>query len=71
MSPNIVIVAGGGLFADHVRQTQKKWCFNETIAHEMAILAMQQMALLFKGLQPTFQCIDSVDHIKLQIGQHP
>ena len=71
MPSNLVIVAGGGVFADQVRQTQKKWHFNETIAHEMAILAMQQMALLFKGLQPTFQCLESVAAIKSQVGQQP
>jgi len=50
----VVIVPGGGVFADQVRNAQKQWLINDEIAHEMAILAMQQMALLFKGIKPGF-----------------
>ena len=39
----VVIVPGGGLFADQVRVTQKLWQFNDQVAHQMALLAMQQM----------------------------
>jgi len=46
----VVIVPGGGVFADQVRLTQKQWQYNDRTAHYMAILAMQQMALLFQGL---------------------
>lgn len=45
-----VIVPGGGSFAEQVRVAQKHWQFDDKTAHHMAILAMQQMALLFKGL---------------------
>ncbi len=48
MPSNIVIVAGGGVFADQVRLTQKKWCFNEIIAHEMAILAFNLPGVTIK-----------------------
>ena len=50
----LVIVPGGGAFAEQVRLAQQQFQFDEQIAHEMAILAMQQMALLFKGLKPEF-----------------
>jgi aspartokinase-like uncharacterized kinase len=46
----LVIVPGGGVFADQVRVTQKQWQYSDKIAHQMAILATHQMALLFKGL---------------------
>ena len=46
----VVIVPGGGVFADQVRLTQKQWQYNDRTAHYMAILAMQQMALLLQGL---------------------
>jgi len=59
----VVIVPGGGLFADQVRLAQKQWQFNDEIAHEMAILAMQQMALLFKSIKPGF-LISNTDSIK-------
>ena len=62
----VVIVPGGGDFADQVRFAQQQWRFNDVIAHEMAILAMQQMALVFKGLQPSFILAHSVAEIKQQ-----
>ena len=67
---NIIIVPGGGLFANHVRQSQQQWQFNDVIAHEMAILAMQQMALLFHSLQPNFQCLNTVKDIQSQIKKN-
>lgn len=38
----VVIVPGGGLFADQVRETQIRMDFSDTAAHSMAILAMEQ-----------------------------
>ncbi len=56
----IVIVPGGGGFADQVRIAQKQWEFQDQNAHQMAILAMQQMALLFQGLQPQLHLANSI-----------
>jgi aspartokinase-like uncharacterized kinase len=50
----VVIVPGGGAFADQVRLAQQHWQFDDRTAHAMAILAMQQTALMFKGLKPGF-----------------
>ena len=49
-----VVVCGGGVFADAVRNAQKKWQFKDVAAHEMALLAMQQNALMCQSLQPEF-----------------
>ncbi|MFZ2725549.1 MAG: uridylate kinase [Methylococcaceae bacterium] len=69
-SENTVIVSGGGIFADQVRLTQQQWGFDDTTAHEMALLAMQQMALLFKGLKPNFALAHQSESIlKLLAGQ--
>ncbi len=38
----LVIVPGGGPFADQVRDAQKRMNFSDTAAHAMAILAMDQ-----------------------------
>jgi aspartokinase-like uncharacterized kinase len=46
-----VVVPGGGVFADQVRAAQRDWAFDDAAAHAMAILAMQQMALLIKSLR--------------------
>ena len=61
---NVVLVAGGGVFADQVRRAQQDFQFNDYCAHAMALLAMQQTAWLIKGLEPRFVLADSVDSIK-------
>ncbi len=56
-----IIVPGGGLFADQVRVAQACWQFDDRAAHQMAILAMQQMALLLQSLKPQFALMDKLD----------
>lgn len=65
----VVIVPGGGAFADQVRLAQQHWRFDDTTAHHMALLAMQQMALLFKGLKPDFVIAANVEAIQNQLGR--
>jgi aspartokinase-like uncharacterized kinase len=65
----VVIVPGGGAFADQVRLAQHHWQFDDKTAHNMAILAMQQMALLFKGLKSHFEIAGSVTDIHKQLHQ--
>lgn len=60
----VVIVPGGGAFADQVRLAQQQWQFNDNTAHHMALLAMQQMALLFNGLKPNFAVAENIAAIK-------
>lgn len=62
----VVIVPGGGGFADQVRLSQAIWQFDDITAHAMAILAMQQMALLFHGLKKHFLLANSVEAIREQ-----
>lgn len=59
-----VVVCGGGEFANQVRDIQKKYHFDDIAAHEMAILAMQQMAILCQNLQPEFKLESSILHLK-------
>ncbi len=59
-----VVVCGGGDFANAVRKAQKKWQFNDTAAHEMAILAMQQTAIMLQNCQPEFVLESSISNIK-------
>jgi 5-(aminomethyl)-3-furanmethanol phosphate kinase len=61
---NVVIVAGGGVFAEQVRKAQLAFQFDDYYAHAMALLAMQQTAWLIKGLEPRFVLADSVETIK-------
>ena len=48
----VVIVPGGGLFADAVRDAQAKTGITDEIAHQMAVVAMDQYATLMQGLNP-------------------
>jgi aspartokinase-like uncharacterized kinase len=48
----VAIVPGGGVFADAVRETQRRWHFQDATAHAMAILAMAQYGLMLHGLEP-------------------
>jgi len=65
----VVVVPGGGAFADQVRLAQQQWQFDDTTAHHMALLAMQQMALMFKGLKPDFAIADTVAAIHDQLNR--
>ncbi len=47
----LVIVPGGGPFADAVRSAQSALRFSEPCAHDLAMLAMRQTAGVFAGLQ--------------------
>ncbi len=46
----VVIVPGGGPFADQVRDAQKQWKFNDQQAHQMALHAMDQFGLMLCGI---------------------
>lgn len=47
-----LLVAGGGVFAEGVRDAQRALGFDDRAAHAMAILAMQQGALLIASRRP-------------------
>jgi aspartokinase-like uncharacterized kinase len=66
---SVVIVPGGGVFADQVRMAQLRWQFDDRTAHVMALLAMQQMALLINGLKSQFTIAETVADIQAQSGQ--
>jgi len=56
---NIIIVPGGGPFADQVRKAQSTHGFDDHHAHHMAILAMAQFGILLSGLLPESQPFSS------------
>ena len=47
-----ILVAGGGPFADAVRTAQRQRPFTDNAAHLMAILAMEQFALMLAAIEP-------------------
>lgn len=46
----IVIVPGGGPYADAVRAQQQRWKFSDEVAHRMALIAMDQFAFQLNGI---------------------
>ncbi|MDO9141521.1 MAG: uridylate kinase, partial [Methylobacter sp.] len=66
----VVIVPGGGAFADQVRLAQQHWQFDDHTAHRMALLAMQQTALMLKGLKADWGIADKVAAIYTQLDRH-
>ena len=50
--PGLVLVPGGGAFADQVRVMQPQMALSDRAAHRMAILAMEQMGHAFLDLAP-------------------
>ena len=57
----IIIVPGGGPFADQVRKASHDWSVNDEVAHDMAVMAMQQYALVLTSLNESLMPLDSID----------
>lgn len=66
----IVIVPGGGAFADTVRQQQQAGGYDDAAAHQMALLAMEQYGLVLKSLQPALATAASELEIAERSWQH-
>lgn len=56
----VVIVAGGGAFADKVRDLQLAVGFDDAAAHRLAMLGMHQMAEVFVPLVAGLRITDSI-----------
>ena len=69
----LVVVPGGGPFADAVRMAQQKTGIDERTAHRMALLAMEQYGLLLASLEPSLTPAASIDAMRdaLQRGGVP
>jgi 5-(aminomethyl)-3-furanmethanol phosphate kinase len=48
----VIVVAGGGAFADVARQMQSRWRIDDVAAHNMAVLGMVQSAHLLRSIEP-------------------
>lgn len=55
---NVVVVPGGGCFADAVREAQLRWRFEDRVAHAMAILGMAQYGRMLQGICPRLRLGD-------------
>jgi len=55
----VVIVPGGGLFADAVREAQQLSKTSDAVAHKLAVIAMDQFGLLLAGMNPALATASS------------
>lgn len=66
----VVIVPGGGVFADAVRQAQAHTGMDDATAHHLAVLAMDQYGLLLNGLCPQLATAASEQELASRSWQH-
>lgn len=66
----VLIVPGGGVFADAVRDAQQVAGYDDAAAHRMALLAMEQFGLVMKSLQPDLTTVASELEIAERSWQH-
>jgi len=60
----VVIVPGGGAFAEAVRRAQAEYGFSDASAHRMALLAMHQTGLMMAALQPRLKPVETLAGLK-------
>lgn len=60
----IVVVAGGGAFADAVRDAQPRLGFSDETAHRMALLALHQNAVMMASFVQRLQPIETLSEIR-------
>jgi 5-(aminomethyl)-3-furanmethanol phosphate kinase len=66
----IIIVPGGGVFADAVRKAQIDSNISDACAHQLAVLAMDQFGLLLTGMNPLLATASNECEIDERTWQH-
>jgi aspartokinase-like uncharacterized kinase len=67
----VIIVPGGGPFANQVRRAQELWGFDDRVAHRMALLAMEQYGLMMVGIRADLKpagTLEALDEVLDQAG---
>jgi 5-(aminomethyl)-3-furanmethanol phosphate kinase len=59
----LIVVPGGGEFADVVRRLDKRFHLSCNMSHKMAILGMDQYGLLLSDLMPGSVTIDKIEEV--------
>lgn len=60
----MLIVPGGGAFADVVRKLDEAYGLSSTTAHKMAVLAMDEFALFLSDITPNSRLCYSIEDVK-------
>ena len=64
----VVIVPGGGIYADEVRDAQKREGFSDHVAHEKALMAMDRMAIDIATTDTIFKVVTAEPDIHQYLG---
>ncbi len=67
---NVIVVPGGGEFADIVRTYDKRFNLPQLISHRMALLAMDQYGLLLSTLIQRSVAVNKFEEIKEALALH-
>jgi aspartokinase-like uncharacterized kinase len=63
----VLVVPGGGKFADTVREFDKAYNLSNTISHKMAVLAMDQFGLLLSHITPNSHVSYSIKEMEKSV----
>jgi aspartokinase-like uncharacterized kinase len=66
----VVLVPGGGPFAETVRESQRLLGFDDLAAHQMALLAMAQFGLALVGLSRRAELVETEAAIHAALADH-
>lgn len=66
----LVVVPGGGVFAEQVRYLQKELCLDDVTAHRMALRAMEQFGDIVTSLDPRYHAAATFDAIDGWLEKH-
>ncbi len=64
----LIVVPGGGEFADVVRNLDKRFSLSCNASHKMAILGMDQYGILLSDLIPNSVAVSKLDEIEYFLG---
>jgi hypothetical protein len=69
----LIVIPGGGEFADAVRKLDKRFSLSPSTSHRMAILGMDQYGLLLSDLLPSSHIVNNLEHLQetLDLGKLP
>jgi 5-(aminomethyl)-3-furanmethanol phosphate kinase len=67
---DVIIVPGGGEFADSVRSLQNIHGFDDHAAHRMALLAMCQYGYLLAGISQKLHLVENIELLLSSLGKN-
>ena len=69
----LIVIPGGGEFADAVRKLDKRFSLSPSASHRMAILGMDQYGLMLSDLLPSSRVVNKLEHLQeaLDLGELP